>query len=195
MKYEPSCQVLVGGDKFPIFCEWYLSRRIKELTWKFQWNWKKGFVPTVAAFMLSELLWTISCDQIRWKVPDSKRNHTHLLFLGQSGVPSPTPSESAKLYANRNRSSSQVRHRSLVVRWLWTINWQMSCLNLSLCSFCIWKLVATNVTESCDQVSRDIAWLESGKKEEKEKAGLTFNDLNISATTNIQHHHPHNWHR
>ena len=90
------------------------------------------------------------------------------------------------------------------------------------CSFWIWKLVATNVTESgdqvsrdiarpiirfvlgiclilylssqmcksnretvtqsCDQVSQDIAWLESGKEEEKEKAGLTFNDLNIIAT-------------
>ena len=63
------------------------------------------------------------------------------------------------------------------------------------CSFCIWKFVATNVTQSGDQVSRDIAWLESGKEEEKEKASLTFNDLNISATTNIQHHHPHNWHQ
>ena len=51
------------------------------------------------------------------------------------------------------------------------------------------------VTQSCDQVSQDIAWLESGKEEEKEKAGLTFNDLNISATSNSHHHHPHNWHQ
>ena len=51
------------------------------------------------------------------------------------------------------------------------------------------------MTESCDQVSQDIAWLESGKEEEREKACLTFNALNISATTNIQHHHTHNWHQ
>ena len=46
-----------------------------------------------------------------------------------------------------------------------------------------------------NQVSRDIAWLESGKEEENEKVGLTFNDLNISATSNSHHNHPHNLHQ
>ena len=44
------------------------------------------------------------------------------------------------------------------------------------------KTNSETVTQSCDQVSQDIAWLESGKEEDKEKAGLTFNDLNIIAT-------------
>ena len=45
----------------------------------------------------------------KWKVvkyDDLKDINVSLVFQGQ--VQSPTPSESAKLYANRNRSSSQV---------------------------------------------------------------------------------------
>ena len=76
VKYEPSCQLLVGGDTFPISCKWYLSRRIKQPSW----NWKKGFVSAASALMLSELLWTTSCDQIIWKVSNSKRNHISVAF-------------------------------------------------------------------------------------------------------------------
>ena len=149
VKYEPSCQLLVGGDTFPISCKWYLSRRIKQPSW----NWKKGFVSAASALMLSELLWTTSCDQIRWKVPDSKRNHTSVAFRPKWS------SEPHSIWVSKALCKPQQifltgRTYLYIIHhwwWLWTINWQMSCLNLWIfsllilylkvgCDKCDWEL-------------------------------------------------------
>ena len=83
-------------------------------------------------------------------------------LLGQHEGQSPTPSESAKLYADRNRSSSQVIIISLV-----------------------FGIYSEFQIHSGHQVSRDIGWLECGR-EEKEVEEV-FNNITDIATI-IEYH-------
>ena len=74
-----------------------------------------GF-PKGPAAMISKKPSTISCHKMEGVEPWMETVFLVFSFLlGQHEGQSPTPSESAKLYANRNRSSSQVIIISLVV--------------------------------------------------------------------------------
>ena len=100
-------------------------------------------------------------------------------LLGQHEGQSPTPSESAKLYANRNRSSSQVIIISLVVLVMGVQDTILITPHQGL------YIIIGIFIHSGHQVSRDIGWLEHGR-EEKEVEEV-FNNITDIATI-IEYH-------